>query len=1030
MSTNNINLGNQVLVFDYRQEARGKGFNQAFCDILPYGLYSGGHLKRVSDTVINIGLIVCIIKSDENDKVALRIETLENQDLSLALSAGSPYVDISRPYIVLRFGWHDVDINYMDIRAVGWSTDPTENNPDKLHPLDIILGKVQFQETAPESEEYIIAAGISFDYSRRQDVFLKETESVAGQFRVSTSELDPTKVFISGGKLNTSQGRFLVSGAEFPEDGIPDTENMGRTDLVALDVNGEFKLIQGTPSALFPAPAPKYQNYKVIAEIRRGPHRTTIQGSDILQTADSTILGPISAGDFPLLDSENILPPNAKSIEAAINYLMHHSIAISPEDVATLAVVLRRNIKWGTNDSEGEVYAAAMPVKDADGVFVSDNVEAVLREIAGTGRTTETLTGLADAIESLADYLGTLVYSRYGQIINSISSDRPIFFAKMKKKSTAIFNLKVEGPTLNGSITMAVSVGDTNDLSHSSMSILSTSIPAFFDNSIVYLATHVDSISPDYIFVGFTAVASGLFEISMHAVSSELNGVVGVAYSVPMSTIPYVTFPVSDGYLAGYPVIKPITALEAFRRWSPLYEYQAEDPTFYNGSAYFANPVSVPDVGQSPATHPGKWIQLARPDAGPIDLTEGARTPQLFYQPGLIISNSTALRLRKAHQDQGMQYPSLNSKVYHLDGDLLDQDQQNPLTIIPRSPEFDFNDLINSEFPFNDVEASIFSWNMADLADNVIPHFISENSPPEPPITTDPAIPKKPFKEISEAYFGSFSVPIVMADGNGQNVLDYWFKTAVGGGFNIFSIKLPTGELFDLALGHEEPYWNDNSGMSGHDAFPFNINVALPGTVVYNERSTSAGLNGVQGFGGEATVTPIAIPNNNLPQPNRWNHIALGIENGAFSIFLNGRQQTIPRLSSGFGGTTEITINPQQKPIVLDEILMDWTTSISFARFSEVSMIRLPWAYHEWKDKWLTIFANDPDNFDSNLALYLFPIGSVMTQATRNGNYDPSQTPWGRFHNFKESQFQLQGEVAPTGVGGNGEKTRFWQRIS
>jgi hypothetical protein len=696
--------------------------------------------------------------------------------------------------------------------------------------------------------------------------------------------------------------------------------------------------------------------------------------------------------------------------------------------VATLAVVLKRNIKWGTDESKGEVYAAAMPVKDTDGLFVSDNVEAVLKEIAGNGRTTETLKGLADAIESLADYLGTLVYSKYHQMVNSISSDRPIFFAKIKKNSTAIFNLKVEGPTMKGSITMAVSVGEPNDLVHSAMSILSTSIPAFFDNSIVYLATSVDALISDYIFIGFTAVASGLFDISMHAISSELNGIAGVSYSVPMSTIPHVTFPVSDGYLAGYPVIKPITALEAFRKWNPLYQYQGEDPTFFNGSAYFANPVSIPDVGQSPATHPGKWIQLARPDAGPIDLTEGARTPQLFYQPGLIISNSTALKLRKAHQDQGMEYPSRNSKVYHLDGDLLDQNQQNPLVIVPRSPEFDFNDTENSEFPFNDVAASIFAWNMADLSDNVIPHFISENSPPEPPITTDPAIPKKPFKEIAEAYFGSFSVPIVMADGNGQNVLDYWFKTAVGGGFNLFSVKLPTGELFDLALGHEEPYWNDNSGISGHDAFPFNENVALPGTVVYNERSTSAGLNGVQGFGGEAAVTPINIPDINLPQPNRWNHIALGIGNNSITLFLNGRQQTIPRMSSGFGGNTEITINPQQKPIVLDELLMDWTASVSFARFSEVSMIRLPWAYHEWKNKWLTIFADDPDNFDSNLALYLFPIGSVITQTTTNGNYDPSQTPWERFHNFREDQFQLQGEVTPNG--GNGQKTRFWQRIS
>jgi len=1024
MSSSTINLGNQVLVFDYRQEARGKGFNQAFCDVLPYGLYSGGHLNRISDTVINIGVLVCIIKSDEHDKVALRIETTEDQDISLATNVGSMYANKNRPYIVLRFGWQDVEINYMDIRAVGWSTDPNEGDPDKLQPFDVILGKVLFQETSSGSGHYRIDPNHPFDFSRRQDVFIKETEMVSGQFRVSPSELNQRKVFISGGKVNTSKGRFLLSGAEFPTGGIPDTDAMPRTDLIVVNANGEFQFIQGTPAASYPAPAPSYQNYKVLAEIHRGQNRSDVLGPDITQITDATIRGSVAAEDFPLLDTENFLPSNAKSIEAAFNYIFHHSIAISPDDLATLGVVIRRNINWGTTDPD-EVYAGNMPVKDTSGLFISDNVEAVLAEIAGSGRTIETLKGLADAIAALADIVAD---GKYNQTINNVSTDRPVFFAKMKKNSTAVFNMKVDGPAMSGSICMAVSVRETNDLQHSSMSILSTSIPSFFNNSIIYLATHVDAIVSDYIFVGFSVASTGLFDVSMQAVSSERNGVVGVSYCVPMSTVPHVTFPVSNGYLAGYPVIKPIRELDAFRKWSPTYQYAAEDPTFFNGSAYFANPVAIPNIGESPATDPGKWIQLARPDSGPLDITEGARTPQLFYQPGLIISNTTAAKLRKAHQDQGMQYPSLASKVYHLDGDLLDHNQQNPLTINPRSPEFDFNDIAGSEFPFNDIVESIFAWNMTDWANNVIPHFISENSAPESPITTDPAILKKPFKEVAEAYYGSYSVPLTMPDGNGQNALDFWLKTVEGGGFNIFSIRLPTGELFELALGHEEPFWNDNSGIGFPDNFPFNENVLLPGTVVYNERSVSAEMNAVQGYDGVLNVLPLSFSSGNLPQPNRWNHISLRIENDSITVFLNGQQQTISRLSSGFGGDTEITINPQRTPIVLDEILVDWTTSVSFARYSEVSLTRLPWAYHEWKDGWLTIYADNPDEFDSNLALYLFPVGSVITQATTNGSYDDSQTPWGRFHNFRQDQFDLQGEVTP--VGGNGEKTRFWQRVS
>jgi hypothetical protein len=401
MSNNNINYGDQVLVFDYRQEARGKGFNQAFCDILPYGLYSGGKLTRLSSTLINISVLVCIIKSDENDKVALRIETQKDQDISLAASVGAPYVDVTKPYIVFRFGWQDVETNYMDMRAVGWSTDPMEVDPDKLHPFDIILGKVIFQETSEESGQFIIDPDKPFDLSRRQDVFIKDSEAIYGQFRVSPSETDSKKVFISGGRLNTSKGRFLLAGTEFPPDGIPNTTEMGRTDLVVIDADGEFKLIQGNPSASSPAPAPKYQTFKVLAEISRGPNRINVLGSDILQVVDATIRGPVTAKDFPLDDSEDFLPGNAKSIEAAFNYIFHHTIAISPEDLSTLGVVLSRNIKWGITDPD-EVNAASIPVKDSAELFLTGTVESVLAEIAGVGRTTETLTGLAAAISSLA----------------------------------------------------------------------------------------------------------------------------------------------------------------------------------------------------------------------------------------------------------------------------------------------------------------------------------------------------------------------------------------------------------------------------------------------------------------------------------------------------------------------------------------------------------------------------------------------------------------------------------------------------
>jgi hypothetical protein len=413
MSQNNVNYGNQILVFSFHQEARAKGFNQGFCDILPYGVYTGGVLTRLNENLIQIGELTTVIRSNEEDKVALRIETTEVQNL---------VVESSKPYIVLRFGWSNSDDNFMDMKAVGWSTDPFEVDEDKLWPLDIILGKVQFVDI---DGGFIIDPNNPFDLSRRKDVFLKEVENVYSQFRVSESENNPKKVYVSGGRVNTSKGRFIILGGDYPLTDIPDTTTQSRTDLIVINALGQIQLIQGTPSALNPAPAPKYETYRVCAEIRRGPNRTDIRGSDIVQLVDASRRGQWLAEDFPLVDVENYLPANSKNIESAFDYLFHHSYVMSPDDSSVLAKVLRKHINFGTTDPDG-VYAGSIPVKDTDGLFTGTNVEAVFAEIAGSGRTTETLKNLADAIEALNEYAAETAGDLADHILETIDDGNSV----------------------------------------------------------------------------------------------------------------------------------------------------------------------------------------------------------------------------------------------------------------------------------------------------------------------------------------------------------------------------------------------------------------------------------------------------------------------------------------------------------------------------------------------------------------------------------------------------------------------------
>jgi type II secretory pathway pseudopilin PulG len=63
------------------------------------------------------------------------------------------------------------------------------------------------------------------------------------------------------------------------------------------------------------------------------------------------------------------------------------------------------------------------------------------------------------------------------------------------------------------------------------------------------------------------------------------------------------------------------TKQDAYRKWSAAFQYVAYDPTFYNGTPYYANPLAIPSIGESPVSHPQKWIN-PQTEQGELDLTQ------------------------------------------------------------------------------------------------------------------------------------------------------------------------------------------------------------------------------------------------------------------------------------------------------------------------------------------------------------------------------------------------------------------------
>jgi hypothetical protein len=323
MSTSSVNVGSQVMTWDYRQNASSSGFNRLYADIVPTGLYAGGKFERLNDTVISVKKMVVLIRSNERefDKITVRIETTTDQDLSLATSIGGSSCDPQNSYIVARFGWEDVESDFMEILAVRYSDDPDEYRPNYIQAKDIILGKVLFEQV---DTDWIIRRTHGFDYTRRQMVFIPTGQIAFREYRVQTCEEDPAKIHVTGGNSYGSKGFISTVGGNFPDDGIPPTEAQGRNDLVYVNAEGMIKIELGVPAA---SPVtPLYGSRRVIGEICRGPNRTDIIGDEIVQINMFGQMGTVEAGDFSLKDLDDYF--TQKNVEAALKQTWEKTVTL------------------------------------------------------------------------------------------------------------------------------------------------------------------------------------------------------------------------------------------------------------------------------------------------------------------------------------------------------------------------------------------------------------------------------------------------------------------------------------------------------------------------------------------------------------------------------------------------------------------------------------------------------------------------------------------------------------------------------
>jgi hypothetical protein len=405
-------------------------------------------------------------------------------------------------------------------------------------------------------------------------------------------------------------------------------------------------------------------------------------------------------------------------------------------------------------------------------------------------------------------------------------------------------------------------------------------------------------------------------------------------------------------------VISSIRFLKVFRQWDPVWQYRANDPCFYHGVAYCANPDNIPAPGESPETHSMKWNIIGgagsesgatyNPTANRVtkfddtarlrsgaratepnhvirkeDLNRRVRTLQLVSKKSLLLSNAKQALRRQRGWDLGIPYLSFASEVYHFDTDYLNQNQESHISIIQE----------------NSLQ------------------LIDENSV-ENGIILDPAVSGIPPHEIiNKSLLGEFSIKGIL---QGVNVftIDFWVRFVAGADTTLFRIN-SSGDCLEFYAGNI-----DSIEYSIPETGDIPYSIADDGDIAYSIADSSKNLlthywnNDYESI----DLSKMGIEIND----NVWEHFAIVLTPNKICLFLKDFVIDFNRKST-LSNDFSFFINPDKNRINIDELLIDGATVITQEQFVENTQVSLPWAKLPYDEDWLILEAADIEKVKTNL---------------------------------------------------------------
>ncbi len=307
-----INIGNQTILFNYRQEITSQGFNQHTHRLFSRGIYEGGSLLKTDNSNIFLTAFSCVVE-DLVERVSVRMETLESVPI---------VVTSSTPFIIGRYEWLNAEHNYMDFLALA-EVDVLDS--------DLIFGRCVYSGATLEG----------FDYSRKSWSYnyYHQTLSYNPPFKVIPNEPYDTKVTVLEGGPYTIHGKQIqiTTPTESPAFSFPISSN-GRTDIVYIDsADSNVKILQGADSS--GAPVPQLANQQFPVAIIRFPPSSSasVKGSYIEYLHPDSYRSSTIQLDYPSVTTSTPDSYALRDINADITANKFHSDVVDGE--APISVV-------------------------------------------------------------------------------------------------------------------------------------------------------------------------------------------------------------------------------------------------------------------------------------------------------------------------------------------------------------------------------------------------------------------------------------------------------------------------------------------------------------------------------------------------------------------------------------------------------------------------------------------------------------------------------------------------------------------